>query len=143
MGGMKGFTFIEVILMMALVLLIGTIAIPFYMRFAYSEGLPIVRDEIVQVLKQARLTTLLGKNDGPWGVAVRAGEIIFFQGDTYDTRNSRYDQSYPLSVQVQVSGADEVVFDRPEGTLGDPVTMVLSDGDTVETLTINREGIVE
>jgi Tfp pilus assembly protein FimT len=140
---MKGFTFIEMILMVALVLFIGTMAIPFYMRFAYSEDLSIVRDEIVQSLKQARLATLLGKNDGRWGVAVRPEEVIFFQGDTYETRNSRYDQSYPLSAQVRVSGADEVVFDRPGGTLDDPVTMVLSDGDMTETLTINREGIVE
>lgn len=139
----KGATFIEIILALALVLLLGTLAAPFYGHFAYSGDIPIARDAIEQSTKQAKLYTLIGKNSGRWGVAFRADEIVLFQGDTYDQRDVRYDESYPVASRVTISGADEIVFDAPEGTLSDSINLVLSAGDTTEELVINREGIIE
>lgn len=75
----KGFTFIESILTIALVLLIGTMAVPFYGRFVYSEELPIAQDELTESLRQAQLFTLLGKNNSRFGVAIRSGTIVFFR----------------------------------------------------------------
>lgn len=139
----KGFTFIESILTIALVLLIGTMAVPFYGRFVYSEELPIAQDELAENLKRAQLFTLLGKNNARFGVAIHSGAIVFFQGDTYASRDTRFDEVYTLHPRVSVSGADEVVFNRPQGTLSGPATFILSDGNVSVTMSVNREGVVE
>lgn len=139
----RGFTLIEVMLTMALFSVVALFASPFYGNFIFSEEVPVVSDELRGSFAKAQLSSMTGKNDSPFGVAVHDGKIILFQGDSFLSRDQNQDEVFVIHPRVSVSGVSEVVFAPITGRPDSQPTITISGNGKSEVWTMNREGVLE
>lgn len=118
----KGFTFIEIILVVAIMITIGALAASLSGNFFFGRGADITLETLRSNIREAQLFSLEGKNGSEWGVALRNGSIVFFQGLNYDSRDSGFDMAYDVPYGVTVSGFDEVIAERGTGVISGTIT---------------------
>ncbi|MFZ3032134.1 MAG: hypothetical protein WA082_03795 [Candidatus Moraniibacteriota bacterium] len=146
---LSGSTYIEVILMVALTMMIGIMAAPFYGNFFFGQESDIATEELHDSLNKARFFSMVGKGNDQWGVTVAGGQIVLFKGSSYDNRDIASDETYTLHALVTISGMGEVVFERRTGIPSTEPTITISLSGTVDatptnihTLTVNHAGVV-
>jgi len=147
---LSGFTFIEVILMVALMIFIGIIASPFYGNFLFGQEAKKTSAELRESFTKARSYSMMGKGNDQWGVALDAERIVLFKGGSFGGRDPVFDEVYPLHDLVTVTGLSEVVFERGTGAPSSQPTITITfygNSDTptthTHTLTINAAGVVD
>lgn len=140
---MKGFTLIEVVLMVAIIIAIAAVALPSPARYVFSRQMAVVADEIAGSLRKAQAYGMAGRDGASWGVAVRDGRIVLFQGASYDARDASHDESYAIPARVDVSGFDEVIFSGPSGQPSVTPDVRISWKEEVRTYAVNAEGVLE
>jgi type II secretory pathway pseudopilin PulG len=140
---MKGFTLIEVILVVALVIAVAAVALPSPARFVFSQQVDVVVDELSGSFRKAQSYSMAGKVGSSWGVSVRDGRIILFQGSSYAGRDAAYDESYAIPQRVEVSGVDEVIFTGPSGRPLTTPEISIAWKDANWLYVLNAEGVFE
>lgn len=138
----SGFTLIEVMLVVALILVIGIVSAAFYGRFLMQNAVSDATDTLAGALRKTQLYSMEGRRDSAWGVKVSVGQIVVFKGDSYDSRDTAFDEVSNVNSNVELSGMSEVVFSRVTGLPSDTPTVTVSGQGNTKTLTINSQGIV-
>lgn len=138
-----GFTLIELLVALALFLAIGVSATTFSAKSVGEHAVADTENFLVGSLREARWESRLGKGADPWGVRVGGDRITLFQGASYESRNNSSDQVYEYNRNVSVSGPDEIVFSRVEGSPSVTGTFVISWRGSERRLTVNGLGVVE
>ncbi len=144
---LSGFTYIEVILTVALMIFVGIMASPFYGDFLFGQETATATMELREVLAQARFYSMIGKGDDTWGVALHGNMFVLFRGSTYENRDPAFDEEYVFSEAVRVTGLNEVTFERVTGIPDtQPEIEVVLRGNGVDThvhtLTVSDLGVV-
>lgn len=139
----KGFTLIELMLVIALMLTIGILSVAFYNRFLMQNAVADATDTLVGSLHRAQLFSMMGKYNGTWGVKISSGSIVVFQGESYSARRQAMDEVSAINESIITNGLDEVVFARASGLPSVTPTVTLTGNDSVRTLKINSQGIIE
>lgn len=147
---LSGFTFIEVILTVALMIFIGIIASPFYGNFLFGQESENATEELKDSLAKARFYSMMGKGGSQWGVRTDDHHIILFKGEFYGARDSAFDEIYTLHDLVTITGFNEVVFERRTGIPNVQPTITVTFYTNAEnpeththTLVINAAGVVD
>lgn len=142
----KGVTLIELLVMISIIFAISLFSVPFYSRSLTQNAVINTEDYLISALRKAQLYSMIGKQNGIWGVYSGTGEIIFFQGNSFGTRDQAFDERFELNSQVTVSGFSEITFTKitglPSSTPSTP-TITISDAVSTETLQINSQGVVD
>ncbi|MFZ2192694.1 MAG: prepilin-type N-terminal cleavage/methylation domain-containing protein [Candidatus Moraniibacteriota bacterium] len=144
MGNRKGFTLIEIMLVIALMVLISSISVPVYQSFQVKNDLEASSNDLVQSLRRAQVLSQANEGDSTWGVKILSGGIVVFKGASYSARDVAYDEVFEIATSIVSSGISEVVFGKLSGlpqTSGD-IILTTSNGD-VRTISINIKGIIE
>lgn len=139
----RGFTLIEVMLTMALVSVVALFAVPFYGNFIFSQEVSVVSDELRGSFAKAQLSSMTGKYNASFGVAVDNGNIILFQGDSFLSREQDQDETFVIHSRVSVSGVSEVIFAPITGRPDNQPTITVSGNGKTEVWTMNSEGVLE
>lgn len=63
-----GFTFIEILVAVTVLILLAVLAVPFYLNFYHFQQLDSTANEIIQTLRKAQAESLAGKDNSNWGV---------------------------------------------------------------------------
>jgi len=140
----RGFTFIEVIIVIAVLGIIVGLGIPFYQSFQVSSQLDNTTQQLIQTLRRAQLKATASENFSDFGVHFELQSFTLFQGSTYspiDSLNEVYDLTSVLSIS---SGpGPDVVFARVDGTTSNTgsVTITTSNGES-SIITINGLGAI-
>lgn len=140
---MKGFTLIEVILVVGLAIAIAAVALPSPARFVFSQQAAVVADELSGSLRKAQGYAMSGKGGASWGVAVRDGYIVLFQGGSYDSRDVSFDETYTIPDRINVSGIDEVIFVGPSSHPSATPEVTITWRDDSWSYVLNAEGVLE
>lgn len=144
MRNQKGFTLLEFLLSFALIALLVTVTAPVYRRVQMRNDLDLAIRETSSGFRRARLYAQVGKEDGAWGVRIDEGVITVFQGDSYATRDTAFDEAQEISSSLTITGVQEVVF---SAFTGNPSTTGTVTYETVleetRTATINGKGMIE
>lgn len=138
----KGFTLIELVLVVAIVSLLGLLTLPFFSRFFNQNAVSNAVDQLTGELRKAQVYSMVGKQNGPWGVSYNSNTITLFQGNTYATRNTGLDEKFNVNPAITISGITEVDFSRLTGTPSATPVIVISGTGTSKTITLNSLGIV-
>lgn len=141
----KGFTLIEILLVVGIVAVIFSFSAPYGLRFYRSQLIEEARSNVIEALRRARHYAILQKNDSAWGVKIDTenSKYILFQGDSYDSRVDIYDEVYDLLTEAVVSGDwTEVVFSKMTGLPNDTGTTTLSFNSLNRGILIEETGTI-
>ncbi len=140
----KGFTLIEIILSIAIITVITGIGIPVYQSFQNRNDLDIATVTFVQNLRRAQVLAQSVDGDANWGVIAQSENIILFKGDSFNNRDSSFDEVYEVSPSITFSGTEEYVFNKftgfPQAT--GSLTLTSLNNET-RTITINEKGMAD
>ena len=139
----RGFTFLEVLLTVAVLGIITGVGIPVYQSLQNRNELDIATTHTTQTLRRAQALTVASDGDSSWGMYATTSQIVLFKGDSYATRSSDFDEVAYIPSNIGIAGVYEVVFDRVTGETSTTGTMTLTGLNAIErTITINEKGTV-
>lgn len=138
----RGFTLVEVMLVIGILGVIVGLAIPFYQSFQISSALDNAGQEIVQALRNTQAKAIASQGLESQGVHFGTNQFIVFSGATYnpvDPDNEIFELSN--TIDITSSGSNEVVFSVGEG-LPDtqPVITITSSNNESKVISINALG---
>ena len=139
---MKGFTLIEILLALAILMLLLGITVPVGWNFFTSSAVQSERDTLISLITRARTYAITNKNSAPHGIAISAPSFTLFQGASYAARAAQFDEPFPRTNSVTITGPSELVVTPLSGDTT-PGTFTLSLGTTSRTVSINSEGMME
>jgi prepilin-type N-terminal cleavage/methylation domain-containing protein len=141
---MKGFTLIEVLLVVAIILTIGFFSGILPVSFIHQNATQNVFQNLSGSLNKAQAYALAGKRDSAWGVRLEGEKIILFKGNSFAQRETALDEETEIDSGVAVSGFSEVMFSRPEGRLASEISGInISQGNERIIFSLNEEGAIE
>ncbi len=139
-SGAVGLTLIEILIVAGIIVFLAGLGlflgIDFYKNYSfYSE-----RNIIVGILEKARNQALNNIGQSNHGVYFQTSNYVIFQGNSYASRNSAYDQIIPASSLINRSGLQEIIFNQLNGESSTSGDIILSGGNHTSTISINNEG---
>jgi Tfp pilus assembly protein FimT len=137
-----GFTLIELLVIIVIISTIGTLSAVFFSRFLGQNAVINTQDELLGALRKAQIYSMMGKQNGGWGVAYISNKIILFKGDTYLTRNAAYDESISINSNISLSGFSEIDFAKKTGYPSTSGTYTIAGATSSKQITINTFGVV-
>lgn len=120
----KSFTLIEMIIVIALIVLIMSLAMPFGLDFLQEQRIEEETISLADSFKTAQNRAIAGKNNSAWGIKLDEPEVgqytLFplFESDSFDDpgRDTSYDEVFQLSSGAEVTGEDdEIIFEKLTG----------------------------
>jgi len=112
---MKGFTLIEILITIFLIVILASFIVSVGLNFYKSQQLEVYSQAVLQTLRRAQSKTVSVELDSSFGVYLTNNNYTLFKGNSYDTRDVQYDEVFDLPEIIKVSGLSEVVFLKTEG----------------------------
>lgn len=152
MKKLKAFTYLEVIVVVAIFVstfALGTMSLTYFLSSNVNNA---VEDKLISELRLARNYSEMRVQDSSWGVHFYDNpsgidNFTMFKGDSYVTRDNSFDEVYEFPPNLNYSsislngGGSEIVFSRMNGetmNYGD-VTMLNDSGKTLN-INVNQYG---
>lgn len=136
---MKGFTFIEILIVVAISAFLLVLLAPSGIQFYRTQQLDTVTEEIVQALRKAQLNSMSVKNDSAFGVYFSSGQYVLFRGNSYLSRDQ--EEAFEVLNDISFSGdVSEVVFSKLSGDPNNLGNLVLTLDNKIKTININSAG---
>lgn len=137
-----GFTLVELLVTMVILLLIVSFGVVLSIQTLKHQEIHRAADITRSELVTAQSYTVSGTNETAWGVAFFGNRIVKFAGTSYASRIAAYDHTSLFGSTINISGATEVNFTRPEGTPPSPTTLLITDGTSTYTITVATTGSI-
>lgn len=142
----RGFTLIELSLVVAIVVLIGGISAPVYQNFQVRNNIDLAVEDAVHALRRAQILSQSGEGDSTWGVYISTGNITIFKGASFAARDVSFDEVFEFPPNMTTSGTSELVYSKmygdPQSALPATITFTSINGDSRDVF-INSEGMIE
>ena len=146
---MRGFTLIEILVVIAITVILITLAVPTYRFFQKESDLMNNTEKIINTLRLSQNKTLSSEGASQYGVHLDQTTYTLFKGNNYILRDDSFDEIHEFPESVEISevildgGGSEVIFDRISGTTSQfgSLTIRLKDDITKEkTIYIENSG---
>ena len=132
-----GFTLIELILVVALILIIATTSTVFNSRWYLQNNLESAKNMLVSSVYKAQSYSISQKNGLTWGVCL-IGKTIRMFGGSCDAPIIKDD--YNLPANVNINGLSNITFSSLRGEPNNPQNINLSGNNQTYSLIINSAG---
>jgi prepilin-type N-terminal cleavage/methylation domain-containing protein len=110
----NGFTFIEILLSLALISIIAGIGIPVFQSLQNKNNLDLTVQSFVQTFRRAQALSQGVQGDSLWGVSIASSTITLFKGNTFASRDSLYDEIYEIPSSI-IASSSEIIFSKVYG----------------------------
>jgi prepilin-type N-terminal cleavage/methylation domain-containing protein len=132
----SGFTFIELITVVAIVLILGVMTSIFYVNFFNQNAVLNTTDQLVGQLRKAQIYAMAGKNNSNWGVKVGSNKITLFS-----STNSALDETFSVNPNITFGAFTQIVFTKTTGLPDATQSITISNGTNSKTVTVNAQGV--
>ena len=143
---LKGFTFIELILVVSLVLVLGTMGTSLAARFMTQNAVANAQDQLIGDLRKAQMNAMAGKQNDNWGVYYASNTITLYRGGSWGTKVAGFDEKFSVPGGVSITSSTGILdwnFTRVTGMVSNaPATITISGTGTTKTITVNGQGMV-
>jgi prepilin-type N-terminal cleavage/methylation domain-containing protein len=140
----KGFSLLEVILSLGIIVLITGISVSIYQSYQIRNNLDLASFSIVEGLYRAQILSKASKGDSIWGVYATTSKVVVFKGSSFDSRDINFDEENDISETISISGISEIVFDKLTGYPRKTGTILLTAiNNSTSSITINSQGMIE
>lgn len=139
----KGFTLLEVIVVIGIVTLLGTIITPITIDQIYFARAQAGAQKVASSIFKQQQSAYNGYEDSGYGVKIFSNKVDLFQGTDYAT--SGWVTDMPLesvTISSNLGGSDEIVFQKGSLKPSSSGTLVFSYADATVTVVINSEGLI-
>lgn len=133
----KGFSFIEIILVVGLMLIVASAVTPIGSNWYSLNNFDSIFNSTLSSLRKAQSFAIDKKSNTTWGVCLTGSIIRFFSG----TCNSPVIKNdYQLPNDITVSGLSTVTFSNLRGEPSSAQSIIISGGGKSKTISINLLG---
>ncbi len=138
----KGFTLIETLISVVLIILVFAIGMPVSVNFYKSFILQSATETAFNSLKKARLDSQIGNLDSGFGVYFDNNNhrFIYFKGQSYASRDQNYDQVYDVPQFISFSGSSEFGFQKITGKPNTDGEVFMTNGLSTNSLKVEANG---
>jgi Tfp pilus assembly protein FimT len=140
---MKGFSVLEIVVVIGIFLLITTIPTTFYLSWKNSTELNNSFNSLVHQLGRAQVLAQANSGDLPWGVKMQTGKITVFQGTNHAGRVLAKDEDIIIPSTITFPLITEIVFNKYSGMPVSFGLISISKGSDTKQITVNSKGILE
>jgi prepilin-type N-terminal cleavage/methylation domain-containing protein len=138
-----GFTLVEVLLSVVIIAALTSISLPVYQSFVRRNDLDLATQNIAMTMRRAETYARAVSYDNAWSVEIQPANIILFQGTSFASRNTAYDETISIPGSIVPSGLGEVQFAKFSATPNTTGTITLtSTTNDTRTVTLNAKGVV-
>ncbi len=138
-----GFTLIELIVVIGIVVLLAAIFLPIGFNFYRLQIFNRINDQVIWLIKEARAGALSQKGDLNFGVHLEGDQIIAYQGNNFSERQSDLDQVYPIPSFIKFSGISDISFNPGSALPSQGGTISISYNESVKNISINSLGTID
>lgn len=136
-----GFTLIELLISMGIFTLLASLGLFVSMDFYRSYAFRSHSSLVVSALERARNHAQNNINGSPYGVHIASANVVIFQGASYASRSTEYDEPFPMDSSITVSGSPvDIVFTQLSGASTVSNSFTMTDDIHTATLFLNYEG---
>jgi len=137
----KGFTLLEILVVFGILMILTSFGLFLSMDFFRGYTFNYEKNILIGVLQKARSESMANINQAPHGFYWDGDNYIIFQGEDYSTRDASFDEVFPASKNISISGVPSagVVFEQLSGD-SSPFDIIISDNIKSATISINKEG---
>ncbi|HSX07437.1 MAG TPA: type II secretion system protein [Candidatus Saccharimonadales bacterium] len=139
-----GFTLVEILLSVVIIGMLTGLSVPVYESFVRRNDLDLTTQQLAVMLRRAETYARANNTDNVWSVEVQPAAITLFQGTSFASRDTTYDETLSVPGSISISGLSEVQFAKLTAfpnTLGS-ITLTSTTNDA-RTVTINAKGMVD
>lgn len=133
----RGFTFIELILVLAITAILIAASAPFYSRFIMQNSVSNAKDRFVAAIHKAQSYSMAGKDDSTWSVSFAGNEVRM----TRVSDNTVFD-SFNLDQNTQIANFSSVTFSKLLGQPDQTFSMTITDRGQVRNISMNSQGVL-
>jgi prepilin-type N-terminal cleavage/methylation domain-containing protein len=133
----KGFTFIELILVLAITAILMAASAPFYSRFILQNSVSNAQDRFVAAIHKAQSYAMAGKDDSAWSVSFSGNQVLM----TRVSDNTVFD-SFNLDQNTQISNFSSVTFSKLLGQPDQTFNMTITNRGQVRNISMNSQGVL-
>ena len=155
----RGFTLIEMMLVIALIAMVTVIAVGGFSLFQHQSDLNAAADTVIAIMEEARSKTLSSRDQSQYGVRFNNDRVLLFVGSSLrvdvptlpaaTSTDGFREYILPPSVEASTTIAvdakhEDAVFKRLTGETASGTIKLWSKGDTtkVKTISIQSTGII-
>ena len=139
----RGFTLIEVLVVIFIFTALLAMSAFFNITFYKGSSFGVDVDTFTTVLQRARGKAMSNINQLNQGVYIDTTKYVLFQGDSFATRNSAFDQDISRNSNLTFTGPSEVVFGQLSGSSSFQGNIIIKDGPKTATVSLNYEGLIK
>ena len=137
-----GFTFIELILVVSMILILGTMGTAFGARFITQNGVINATDQLVNDFRKAQINSMMGKNQSHWGINYASNTITLYRGNSFAARVAAVDETFSVPAGVNIAGLTDINFWPKDGTPSATASITISGSGESRQVSINAQGMV-
>ena len=140
----NGFTLVEILISMGIMLILIGVTTPFTIRFYRRYQIITERNLMVSILRQARTLSFAGSGSTDHGVHIASASYTYtlFEGSSYATRDQSKDQTFDFSSNVTISGPSDILFTYLSARTSS-ASFVFDNGTKLEKIYVNKEGRID
>lgn len=130
-----GFTLIEFLIAVSIILLLGTLTSVFFSRFLLQSNVDQVANSLAEELHKAQTYSMANRGNSNWGVKFAANNITLFA-----TSSAVFNENNPVNTNVAISGFTQVIFAKGTGVPDTTFTAVITGDATMRNVSVNSQG---
>lgn len=135
----KGFTILELMLVVGMLIVIFSLGFPIAFDFYKNYQLRAEGDKFISLLETTRNSSMINLNQLPHGIYRDNDNFIIFEGNSFAARNQSQDQNFPRAKTISVAGPNEIIFNSLSGQ-ADSSAFVFNNGIKSFNVYVNQEG---
>ena len=142
----KGFTLIEIILGVALIIAMGALTAPFGLSLYNMQINKSVTDEVYTALKKAQAYSTYRKGNDQYGIKFVGDNFVLFKGATYDAGETLNESSslYSATTTFSISlPSAEISFATSTGLPSTSTKITVTSGNTSHDIMVCESGLIE
>ena len=125
----SAFTLLEVVLSVAILGILTTMSFMTFYGYQNKSELDLTTNTIAQVVRRAQILSQSQKSDTAWSIKITDDAFVLFRGTDYDTRDTLYDEVYPIPKSLELQNT--LGFN---GTCETGTTVTLTIADSLEII---------
>lgn len=136
----SGVTYIELLIVIAIVAILGAAISPFFFRFILQNNLQATVDRVISTIRKAQNYAMDGKNNEVWGVCETGGKIRLFSGSC---STPSFSEDFDIPGNIPITGFTETTFSKLRGEPSGVLNITISTDIDTRVVNVNAAGGME